>query len=97
MGKTVIQMKVKFKAKNIIVMLLVLYAGYIFVNQQITIRNIKKKISNKNLEEQRVKQKSIKLQEEVNMSTSSMYIEKLAREKLGFIKQGETPVINTKN
>lgn len=90
-------MKVKFKAKNIIVILLVLYACYIFVNQQITIRNIKKQISNKNIEEKRVKEKGIKLQEEVNMSTSSMYIEKLAREKLGFIKQGETPVINIKN
>jgi cell division protein FtsB len=31
------------------------------------------------------------------MSTSDMYIEKLARERLGFIKQGETPVINIKN
>lgn len=28
------------------------------------------------------------------MSASDIYIEKLAREKLGLIKQGETPVID---
>ena len=31
------------------------------------------------------------------MSKSDMYIEKLARERLGLIKQGETPVIDSKN
>lgn len=89
--------KVKIKAKNIIVLVLILYVVYIFVEQQITMTNIKKQISNKYAEEQTVKEKNTKLQDEVKMSTSDMYIEKLAREKLGFIKQGETPVINVKN
>ncbi|MBA5851981.1 septum formation initiator family protein [Clostridium sp. cel8] len=88
---------IKIKPKNVIVLLLVLYVGYIFVSQQITMWNIKKEINNKYVEEQKIKQKNIKLQDEVKMSTSDMYIEKLARERLGFIKQGETPVINIKN
>lgn len=49
------------------------------------------------MEEQRGKYKNQKLQEEVKMSNSNVYIEKLAREKLGLIKQGETPVIDNKN
>ncbi|WP_416175675.1 FtsB family cell division protein [Clostridium sp.] len=88
---------IKIKPKNVIVLLLALYVGYIFVSQQITMWNIKKEINNKYVEEQKIKQKNIKLQDEVKMSTSDMYIEKLARERLGFIKQGETPVINIKN
>jgi hypothetical protein len=33
---------IKIKPKNVIVLLLVLYVGYIFVSQQITMWNIKK-------------------------------------------------------
>ncbi|WP_446898052.1 FtsB family cell division protein [Clostridium sp. LBM24168] len=89
--------KAKIKIKNIVALLLTLYVSYIFVNQQITMWNIKKQINDKYAEEQKMKEKNIKLQDEIKMSTSDMYIEKLARERLGFIKQGETPVINIKN
>lgn len=73
------------------------YVCYIFVNQQITMRKIKNEIANKKLEEQKAKEKNKKLQDEVKMSKSDMYIEKLARERLGLTKQGETPVIDSKN
>lgn len=89
--------KIQIKAKNIVALLLIAYVCYIFVNQQITMWNIKKQINDKYAEEQKIKEKNTKLQDEVKMSTSDMYIEKLARERLGFIKQGETPVINIKN
>lgn len=92
-----ILMKFRIKPKNIFVILIAAYVCYIFVNQQITMRNINQQINDKHAEEQKLKEKNIKLQDEVKMSTSDMYIEKLAREKLGFIKQGETPVINVKN
>lgn len=73
------------------------YACYIFINQQIAIHKIKNEITQKKLEEQKVKDKNKKLQDEVKMSESDMYIEKLARERLGLIKQGEIPVIDTKH
>jgi cell division protein FtsB len=60
-------------------------------------QNIKAEILQNKVEQQKVKEKNQKLQDEVKMSKTDMYIENLARERLGFIKQGETPVIDTKN
>jgi cell division protein FtsB len=57
-------------------------------------QNIKKQIVERKTEEQKLKVKNQKLQDEIKMSASDIYIEKLAREKLGLIKQGETPVID---
>lgn len=89
-------MRIRIKGKSIIFILLVSYVCYVFVSQQITMKNIKKETAEKKIEQQKVKEKNQKLQDEVKMSTSDMYIEKLARERLGLIKQGETPVIDTK-
>ncbi|WP_368489139.1 septum formation initiator family protein [Clostridium sp. BJN0013] len=89
-------MKVRIKWKNIFFLLIILYVVYIFISQQITMCNIKKQIAERKAEETRIKQKNQKLQDEVKMSTSDAYIEKLAREKLGLINQGETPVIDKK-
>lgn len=90
-------MKKKIKGKNIIFAFLLCYVCYIFINQQITMHKIKDDITNKKIEEQNLKEKNKKLQDEVKMSKTDMYIEKLARERLGLTKQGETPVIDTKN
>lgn len=90
-------MKKKIKGKNIIFALLLFYVGYIFINQQITMHKIKDEIADKKIEEQKTKEKNKKLQDEVKMSKTDMYMEKLARERLGLTKQGETPVIDTKN
>lgn len=73
------------------------YVLYVFISQQVTMQKIKNQIADKKIEEQKVKDKNQKLQDEVKMSKSDTYIEKLARERLGLIKQGETPVIDSKN
>ncbi|MFL0195150.1 septum formation initiator family protein [Clostridium sp. WILCCON 0269] len=90
-------MKIKIKWKNIIFLLIIIYMVYIFINQQITMINIRKQIAERKLEQMRIKDKNQKLQDEIKMSTSNTYIEKLAREKLGLINEGETPVIDKKN
>ncbi|MBC2580879.1 septum formation initiator family protein [Clostridium sp. DJ247] len=90
-------MKKKFKRRSIIYVLAFCYACYIFIGQQITINNIKAEIFEKQMEQQKIKEKNEELQDEVKMSKTDMYIEKLARERLGLIKRGETPVIDTKN
>jgi cell division protein FtsB len=56
---------------------------------------IKAQINEKNIEMESLKVKNRKLQDEVNMSKSDAYIEKLAREKLKLIKPGESPVVNS--
>ena len=59
--------------------------------------SIKKQINLAKQEEQTVKTKNLELKDEVKMSKSDSYIEKLARERLGLIKEGETPVIDSSN
>lgn len=88
-------MKKILNFKKTLFIILTFYVCYIFVNQQITIRNIKAQISEKNIEMEKLREKSRRLQDEVNMSKSDLYIEKLAREKLKLIKPGESPVVNS--
>lgn len=89
-------MKKKLKFKNILIIIISVYIVFTLVNQQIAMHKIKNQIEAKTQELQLIKQKNQRLQDEVKMSKSQKYIEKLARERLGFIKNGETPVINTK-
>ena len=90
-------MRKKQKVKFIIFLLIFGNICYIFISQQIKIYSIKKDISIQQKEEQSVMEKNQRLQDEVKMSKSDAYIEKLARERLGLIKEGETPVIDSKN
>ena len=45
---------------------------------------------------QQAEKKNQKLQDEIKLSNDDSYIEKLAREKLGLIREGEYPVIDSK-
>ncbi|NEZ47688.1 septum formation initiator family protein [Clostridium niameyense] len=90
-------MKNKFKTKKIILILLLAYVCYIFVSQQFTMYNIKRQMNEKRIELDKAKDKHERLQDEVKLSKSNDYIEKLARERLRLIKRGETPVINNSN
>lgn len=85
----------RIKFKSIILTLIILYVGGIFISQQVTMYKIKKQIESSKIEEQKLKEKNQRLQDEVKMSKSDAYMEKLARERLGLIKKGEIPVINS--
>lgn len=89
-------MKKNVNFKKVVFFLLLIYAGYIFVSQQIIIGNIKKQVIQRKTELENLQEKNQKLQDEVKMSKSDSYIEKLAREKLNLIKEGEIPVISNK-
>nr|WP_025776535.1 septum formation initiator family protein [Clostridium botulinum] len=84
----------KINGKKLIFFLAIVYSTVIFINQQITMHKIRDQISEKKIELKEVKEKNQKLQDEVKLSKSKDYIEKLARERLRLIKKGETPVIN---
>ncbi|GAA0745254.1 FtsB family cell division protein [Clostridium oceanicum] len=89
-------MKNKFKLKNIVLILLFVYMCFIFVTQRITMHKINNEIDKKEVQLDKAKKKNQKLQDEVKLSKSKDYRERLARERLRFIKEGETPVINNK-
>lgn len=86
----------KFSIKKIGLLLIALYVGFTFINQQIIMFRQYKDIDNYTSELQAAQEKNQKLQDEIKLSQDSRYIEKLAREKLGLIKEGESPVIDSK-
>ncbi|MDP4144507.1 MAG: septum formation initiator family protein [Bacillota bacterium] len=85
----------RFKLKHLIVIVLIINVCYIMIRQQIVMHNIKTNMNEVNKLEAKLKEENKNLQEEVKLSQSSGYVEKLAREKLGLIKEGETPVIDS--
>lgn len=88
--------KKRFNFKSILIILVFVYIGYIVVSTQISMNKIKAEIQLKQVELAKIKDNNQKLQDEVNMSKTDAYYEKLARERLGLVKPGETPVTEKK-
>lgn len=87
-------MKKRLTLKNIIIALIIVYSGVSVISQQIKVNQIKKEIAKQETELDNLKEKKQKLQDEVDLSKTTLYIEKMARERLGYVKNDETPVIN---
>lgn len=67
-----------------------------YIKQEITIRRIQEDIVNSQEELQELKDKNGELESDLKKATeSNEYLEKLARERLGMIKDGEK-VVNSK-
>lgn len=90
-------MKKKFNIKSTIIVFAVVYVCYILINQQITMVRQKSEIQKYSVELQKKKDEKKVLQDEVELSKTDKYVEKLAREILGLVKEGETPVMDNKN
>jgi cell division protein FtsB len=60
-------------------------------------RKIDKQVTERQVELDKVKEKNDRLKDQVNMSKTDAYSEKMAREKLGMIKPGEKKVITKDN
>ncbi len=85
-------MKGKFRFRNLIIIVLCTIFVCGFIKQQSAMNRIKKETQEKTAELQKVKETNEKLTEEINMSQTDEYNEKLAREKLNMIKDGEKSV-----
>lgn len=86
----------KFNLKKVILLVVVLYVGFIFVNQQIIMFRQHRDIQKYTAELNDIEAKYEKLQEEYKLSQDDDYIERIAREKLGLIKEGEQTVLPSK-
>ena len=86
----------KFNLKKIILLVVGLYVGFIFVNQQIIMFRQHRDIQKYTSELNAIEEKYEKLQEEYKLSQDDAYIERIAREKLGLIKEGEKTVLPSK-
>ena len=69
-------------------------SGVSLIKQVVVLRRIKKEISTQTQELEQLKEKNIKLQAELDRAQgNNEYLEKLARERLGLIKEGEQQII----
>lgn len=85
-------MKERFRFRNLIILVLCMIFVCGFIKQQSAMNRIKKETKEKTAKLQKVKETNEKLTEEINMSQTDEYNEKLAREKLNMIKDGEKSV-----
>lgn len=87
-------MKKKIILKKLVIIGFAIIFAYSCARQFITMNRIKEEISNKQAQLEEIKQKNERLQDEVDKinSDSQDYLEKLARERLGMIKPGESVV-----
>ncbi len=73
---------------------LVLYTGYLVVTQAVNLHNIsvEQEAVTKKIEEERIMKQ--KLEEEYKQLHDMTYIEQIARDELGLVKEGEVPFIS---
>lgn len=90
-------MKGKIKIKRLLVIVILLYVGYVFARQQITMNNMQKELTAKQNKYNQLTDKNLNLKDELELSKTDAYMEKLARERLGLVKKGEIPVVNNGN
>ncbi|WP_297518800.1 septum formation initiator family protein [uncultured Clostridium sp.] len=87
-------MKMRVNAKALALLGVGVLFTTTFINQEIT----KKKLNDNKVkveqELKNLKQKNIELTEEFNDSKTDSYIERMARERLGMIKEGEQVVVD---
>lgn len=82
--------------KLVIAGVAIAYVGYLLINHQVNAYKLKQEIAERRVELDKLKDRNQRLQDEVKMSrTDPLYMERLARERLGLIKEGETPVIHS--
>ena len=87
-------MKKNIKLKIISVVLIIGIFSVSLIKQVVVLRRIKKEISTQTQELEQLKEKNIKLQAELDRAQgNNEYLEKLARERLGLIKEGEQQII----
>lgn len=85
-------MKKKLTLKNLIIVVLAIIFVVAFVRQEQTMTRIKENKQAKQEELQELKNKNERLEEESKKAQTDEYLEKLARERLNMVKQGETSV-----
>ena len=87
-------MKKNVNLKGIIIVLVIGFFSISVIKQVIVLKWIKSDISTQAQELEELKEKNIKLQAELDRAQSNNeYLEKLARERLGLIKEGEQQII----
>lgn len=89
-------MKRRLTFKSTIIILLFAVFIISFIRQELTMKRIQQDIVTSQEELKNLKDKNIRLQAELDSTPSDEYLEKLARERLGMVKEGEVVVNSQK-
>lgn len=90
-----IRVKKRMNLKNVVIIILVAIFCISYVRQELAMNKIQKDIEAKQTQLNELQDKNKKLQDEVNQSSTDEYIERMARERLGMIKEGEKVITNS--
>lgn len=90
-----IRVKKRMNLKNVVIIILVAIFCISYVRQELAMNKIQKNIEAKQTQLNELQDKNKKLQDEVNQSSTDEYIERMARERLGMIKEGEKVITNS--
>lgn len=90
-----ISVKKRMNLKNVVIIILIAIFCISYIRQEITMNKIQKEIEAKQTQLNELESKNKKLQDEVNQSSTDQYIERMARERLGMIKEGEKVITNS--
>lgn len=80
----------------IIVLAILVYFSFTFIKQEFIIEDQYAKMDSLNAEIAQVEGQNDDLKRQISYSKSQKYIEKMAREKLGWVKEGEIVFIEDK-
>lgn len=85
--------KKRSKLRYIIYGLFLCYIGYIFIDQQIAINRVRGDIAKYNEQNAQIEEANKYLKDQIEFAKTDEYKEKMARERIGLIKPGETVYI----
>lgn len=88
--------KTVIKVPNIIIVIGVLFMIYSFGGQYIKMKSLQNEVKEIQNQMDDYRAKNVVLKKEIKRMQSDLYVERMAREKLGLIKQGETPIMEAK-
>ncbi len=80
--------------KIVLVIGFVVYVGFTLINQQITLNTQKQQLSDLQQEEGDLQKQEALLQDKLDHMDSEEYIEQQARDKLGWVKDGEIKFVD---
>jgi cell division protein FtsB len=82
--------KRKFRIRHLLFAIVICYFGYVLVNQQLTIMRMKNDINKYSEQNSKLTEENENIKNQIDFAQTDEYKERLARERMGLIKPGET-------
>lgn len=88
------KLRLRFRPGRLLLTALILYGLAVFGTQEIRVHQLKVSEAGVRSQIKRLQEENQALREQIRMTQSDAYIEKVARERLGLVKAGEIPYYN---